>query len=85
MRRQRHLGLSAVIMAVGLILGACGGGGGESEPAAGGGGQQGGGVPEELGGTLVISNWDAYMPEKLIPSFEKKTGVEVEVAVHTTN
>ena len=39
----------------------------------------------ELGGTLVISNWDAYTPENLIPEFEAATGVDVELANHTTN
>ena len=36
-------------------------------------------------GTLVISNWDAYMPEDLIPNFEKETGIKVELAKHATN
>jgi spermidine/putrescine transport system substrate-binding protein len=84
MKRQKYLGLAAFV-AAGLILGACGGGGGEQDSDAGGSAQQSGGAPQELGGTLVISNWDAYMPKDLIPSFEKKSGVEVEVAVHTTN
>jgi spermidine/putrescine transport system substrate-binding protein len=40
----------------------------------------------ELGGTLVISNWDLYMPvDDLIPAFEAETGVTVEYALHTTN
>lgn len=37
------------------------------------------------GGTLVISNWDKYMPENLIPDFEKKTGIKVKLAKHATN
>jgi spermidine/putrescine transport system substrate-binding protein len=36
-------------------------------------------------GTLTISNWDAYMPEDLIPRFEKATGIKVKLAKHTTN
>jgi spermidine/putrescine transport system substrate-binding protein len=35
--------------------------------------------------TLKISNWDAYMPEDLIPNFEKATGIKVKLAKHTTN
>jgi spermidine/putrescine transport system substrate-binding protein len=35
--------------------------------------------------TLTISNWDAYMPEDLIPRFEEETGVDVTLAIHTTN
>jgi spermidine/putrescine transport system substrate-binding protein len=37
------------------------------------------------GGTLTISNWDKYMPEDLIPSFEKATGIKVKLAKHATN
>ena len=35
--------------------------------------------------TLVISNWDAYTPESLIPSFTEKFGTKVELTNHTTN
>ncbi len=35
--------------------------------------------------TLKISNWDAYMPEDLIPNFEKATGIKVKLSKHTTN
>jgi spermidine/putrescine transport system substrate-binding protein len=38
-----------------------------------------------VGGTIVVSNWDAYMPENLIPDFEAATGAQVELAIHTTN
>jgi spermidine/putrescine transport system substrate-binding protein len=37
------------------------------------------------GKTLTISNWDKYMPEDLIPSFEKATGIKVKLAKHATN
>lgn len=36
-------------------------------------------------GKIVISNWDLYMPEDLIPNFTAETGIEVELALHTTN
>jgi len=35
--------------------------------------------------TLTISNWDAYTPENLIPSFTEEFGTEVELALHATN
>jgi spermidine/putrescine transport system substrate-binding protein len=36
-------------------------------------------------GKIVISNWDAYMPEDLLSNFTKETGIEVELALHATN
>jgi len=36
-------------------------------------------------GKIVISNWDAYMPEDLLDNFTKETGIEVELALHATN
>lgn len=35
--------------------------------------------------SLVISNWDAYTPEDLLPGFSDKFGVEVELTNHATN
>jgi spermidine/putrescine transport system substrate-binding protein len=70
----------ALLGVAALALAACGGGAtDEASPTGGATGSP------ELGGTLVISNWDQYMPEDLIPSFEEKTGVDVELATHTTN
>jgi len=85
-----RLRLLAALAAIAMLAAACGGdegedgGGGATGPTAATGatGETGGG---ELGGTLVISNWDQYMPEDLIPSFEAATGVDVELALHTTN
>lgn len=34
---------------------------------------------------IVISNWDAYMPEDLLDNFTAETGIEVELALHATN
>jgi spermidine/putrescine transport system substrate-binding protein len=34
---------------------------------------------------LVISNWDAYTPEGLIPSFTEEFGAQVELTTHATN
>jgi spermidine/putrescine transport system substrate-binding protein len=39
----------------------------------------------ELGGSIVVSNWDLYLPPKVVNRFEKATGVEVEYVNHTTN
>jgi spermidine/putrescine transport system substrate-binding protein len=83
MGRSRYLAVVAAAAAAALVLGACASGeegGDEGSQSAGGGIAE-----QEVGGKLVISNWDAYMPKNLVPSFEKKTGVDVEVAVHTTN
>lgn len=35
--------------------------------------------------SLVISNWDAYTPEDLIPSFTEEYGTSVELTNHATN
>ena len=35
--------------------------------------------------SLVVSNWDAYMPEDLPTKFEEKTGAAVTVTKHATN
>ncbi|HYG70799.1 MAG TPA: spermidine/putrescine ABC transporter substrate-binding protein, partial [Actinomycetota bacterium] len=88
MRTQRWF--IALLATLSIVAAACGGDG--DDPPAGGGGDTGAepatgtsGPAEELGGSLTISNWDAYMPEDLIPSFEQETGVDVELALHTTN
>lgn len=35
--------------------------------------------------SLVISNWDGYMPADLAENFESETGISVDVATHATN
>lgn len=42
-------------------------------------------VPDLSGAELVVSNWDAYTPEGLIPSFEAATGATVTLTTHATN
>ncbi|HEC23355.1 MAG TPA: spermidine/putrescine ABC transporter substrate-binding protein [Chloroflexi bacterium] len=75
--------LTAVFLLIVLVLVACGGGapaeeGGEEAPAEG--------AEEEAAPTkIVISNWDAYMPEDLLDNFTAETGIEVELALHATN
>jgi spermidine/putrescine transport system substrate-binding protein len=41
--------------------------------------------PDLSGQSLVISNWEGYMPEDLPARFEEATGVPVTVASHATN
>lgn len=41
--------------------------------------------PPEEPASIVISNWDAYMPEDLLDNFTAETGIEVELALHATN
>ena len=41
--------------------------------------------PDLSGQSLVISNWEGYMPEDLPERFEEATGVSVTVANHATN
>ena len=79
--RRKGSRIGALTLVLALAATACGGGDGGS---AGGGGDTGD-TGGELGGTLVISNWDAYMPEGMIEAFEAETGVDVEYALHTTN
>lgn len=84
MRRPLHARISVVLAAATLLLVACAD---TSTP----GGDTSSSVttappsPEPLGGTLVISNWDLYMPKSVIKDFEEQTGVEIEYALHTTN
>jgi spermidine/putrescine transport system substrate-binding protein len=90
MRRGSWRPLLAAVAVLAILAAACGDDGDTDEatgPAAetgtaGATGETGG---QELGGSIVVSNWDAYMPEDLIPSFEEATGVDVELALHTTN
>ena len=35
--------------------------------------------------SIVISNWDGYMPPDLLERFTAATGIEAELAVHATN
>ena len=82
--------LLAVLAIVSIVAAACGDDGGGETGAGATAGETGtttgaSGATGQLGGKLVISNWDLYTPENLIPDFEAATGVDVELAVHTTN
>ena len=35
--------------------------------------------------TLVISNWDGYMPADMAEKFKAATGIDLEISVHATN
>jgi spermidine/putrescine transport system substrate-binding protein len=61
-----------------LALGACSGGDdpvttAEPEPAA------------VEGASIVVENWDAYMPEDLAERLLEERGITVEIALHATN
>lgn len=94
MTRKPYFGRVAAIPAVlALVLAACGDGGTASEepdesvatsmapseseaaePSA-----------DAAGGKIVVSNWDGYLPPEFAEEFEAATGIEVELALHTTN
>ena len=78
--------LAIMALVAALALSACGGDDdGEETAATGDGAAQERERVEKPTGKIRISNWDAYMPEDLVSNFEKQTGIEVEVAKHTTN
>jgi spermidine/putrescine transport system substrate-binding protein len=83
MRRFKGLGALLTTGVAMTALAACGAdvqtsdsGGSTTSATAGDGGG---------GKTLTISNWDKYMPEDLIPGFERATGIKVKLAKHATN
>jgi spermidine/putrescine transport system substrate-binding protein len=84
MRHTRFLRFAALLGATVLVMSACSDDE-TSSPADTASETTASASPEPLGGTLVISNWDAYMPDDLIANFEEETGVTVELAIHTTN
>ncbi|WP_435742053.1 polyamine ABC transporter substrate-binding protein [Nocardioides sp. SYSU DS0663] len=78
--RRRSTATAALGTALVLALAACGGEDGSSaEPAAldpdADLGQQ----------SIVVSNWEAYMPEDIGEVVEEETGATVEVTYHATN
>jgi len=77
MHRLNLRRLAVGILALSLVGAACGedsGGGGALDTDA-----------DLTTQSLVISNWDAYTPEGLIPSFTEATGVDAELSLHATN
>lgn len=69
---EKSLRSIALVAAITLVA-ACGGGSG--------GGDE---VPLEEQ-SLVISNWEAYMPDDLVSNFSEATGVDASLTYHATN
>ncbi len=82
--------LAAPFAILALVLAACGGTAASpaaSEPAATDAAPTDDSEPtaESPSGRIVVSNWDGYMPPEFADEFEAATGIEVELALHTTN
>jgi spermidine/putrescine transport system substrate-binding protein len=88
--------LAAVLAVLALVLAACGGPSASPDSTEATGtdaAQTNGGdaaddadpTDEAPTGRIVVSNWDGYMPPDLIENFTAETGIEVELALHTTN
>jgi spermidine/putrescine transport system substrate-binding protein len=84
-RSVRHRTSAAVVLtsALALTLSACGGGSDEKAGSA---------EPVKIdtdadlsGQSIVVSNWDAYMPENIGKIVEKQTGATVKITNHATN
>ncbi|GIU91102.1 MAG: spermidine/putrescine ABC transporter substrate-binding protein [Acidimicrobiia bacterium] len=69
MKTRRSLVLMACTLA--LILAGCGGADTAERP-----------IEEQ---SLVISNWEGYMPDDLVPNFSEQFGVETTLTFHATN
>jgi spermidine/putrescine transport system substrate-binding protein len=79
--RRRPVAGLALAASLALVLSACGGGGDDesSEPTE---------IDTEAdltGQTIVVSNWDGYMPENIGEIVQDETGATVEVTNHATN
>lgn len=94
MTRKPYFGRVAAIPAVlALVLAACSDGGtageepDESLAASSAPSESEAAAPsaEAPSGRIVVSNWDGYMPPEFADEFEAATGIEVELALHTTN
>lgn len=94
MTSKPYFGRMAVIPAVlALVLAACGDGSTASEEpeestaASTAPDESEAAEPsaEAPSGKIVVSNWDGYMPPEFAEEFEAATGIEVELALHTTN
>lgn len=77
MIRTRTTRIAGLAVSAAVVVAACGGddgGDGALDPDA-----------DLSQQSLTISNWDAYTPEGLIPSFTEEFGTEVDLALHATN
>lgn len=84
--KMRRIAALAMAGAVSVSLAACGAEV-ETSDNAKAAGEASAPAEQPAGGnkTLTISNWDKYIPEDLIPGFEKETGIKVTYAKHATN
>jgi spermidine/putrescine transport system substrate-binding protein len=76
-------GLTAAALGItaALVLAACSGGD-DNEPAAESTLDPNADLSQQ---SLVVSNWEGYMPEDLPKRFEKEVGAPVEMTYHATN
>ncbi len=83
-RVLRHrAGLSvAAISALSMTLAACGGGSDDDKTSEPTSIDRGADLSDQ---TVVVSNWDAYMPENIGKIVKEETGATVEVTNHATN
>lgn len=79
MRSVRGTKWWAGLVATAVVLAACGG---DDNDSSGDGLNPQADLSKQ---SLVISNWDAYTPEGLIPSFTEQFGTKVELTNHATN
>jgi spermidine/putrescine transport system substrate-binding protein len=75
----------AILAALALVLAACGSPAASPSPTPPAETDDAEPTEPALGGRIVVSNWDGYMPDDLLDNFTAETGVEVELALHTTN
>ena len=81
-RSKRMTGAAGVIaVSSALLLAACGG----STSGSSGASETLDPNADLTKQSLVVSNWDAYMPEDLPAKFQEKTGAKVTVTKHATN
>ncbi|MGB0098980.1 MAG: spermidine/putrescine ABC transporter substrate-binding protein [Nocardioides sp.] len=79
--RRRRVTATAAVLGAALTLAACGGGSDteSEEPAA---------VDTSAditGDEIVVSNWEAYMPDDIGEIYTEATGAEAEITYHATN
>ena len=79
--RPRTLTMAALTISSAVVIAACGGGD-DDEPTAESTLDPNADLSQQ---SLVVSNWEAYMPDDLPKRFQKEFGTDVEVTYHATN